>query len=73
MEKHRRNRFSGFTGRNSALAKYVTGIRRSDIPEMAAHADAEANPLYPVPLLMDRLELEHMYEVVAGGMFEDEN
>lgn len=51
----------------------MTGIRRSDIPEMAAHADAEANPLYPVPLLMDRLELEHMYEVVAGGMFEDEN
>ena len=60
---------------NEALGipKYVSGIRRSDIPEMAAHADAEANPLYPVPLLMDRLELEHMYEVVAGGMFEDEN
>ena len=60
---------------NAALGipKYVTGIRRSDIPEMAAHADAEANPLYPVPLLMDRLELERMYEVVAGGMFEDEN
>ena len=60
---------------NAALdiPKYVTGIRRSDIPEMAAHADAEANPLYPVPLLMDRLELEHMYEVVAGGMFEGEN
>ena len=60
---------------NDALGipKYVSGIRRSDIPQMAAHADAEANPLYPVPLLMDRLELEHMYEVVAGGMFEDEN
>ena len=60
---------------NAALGipKYVSGIRRSDIPEMAAHADSEANPLYPVPLLMDRLELEHMYEVVAGGMFEDEN
>ena len=60
---------------NEALGipKYVSGIRRSDIPEMAAHADAEANPLYPVPLLMDRLELERMYEVVAGGMFEDEN
>ena len=60
---------------NEALGipKYVLGIRRSDIPEMAAHADAEANPLYPVPLLMDRLELEHMYEVVAGGMFEGEN
>ena len=60
---------------NEALGipKYVSGIRRSDIPQMAAHADAEANPLYPVPLLMDRLELEHMYEVVAGGMFEGEN
>ena len=55
------------------IPKYVSGIRRSDIPEMAAHADAEANPLYPVPLFMDRLELERMYEVVAGGMFEDEN
>ena len=60
---------------NEALGipKYVSGIRRSDIPQMAAHADAEANPLYPVPLLMDRLELEQMYEVIAGGMFEDEN
>ena len=60
---------------NEALGipKYVLGIRRSDIPEMAAHADVEANPLYPVPLLMDRLELERMYEVVAGGMFEDES
>ena len=50
-------------------------IRRelADIPQMAAHADAEANPLYPVPLLMDRLELERMYEVIAGGMFEGEN
>ena len=60
---------------NAALdiPKYVTGIRRSDISEMAAHADAEANPMYPVPLLMDRLELMRMYEVVAGGMFEGEN
>lgn len=60
---------------NAALdiPKYVTGIRRSEIPEMAAHADAEANPLYPVLLLMDRLELMRMYEVDAGGMFEGEN
>ena len=45
---------------------YVEDIRRADIPVMAAHADAEANPLYPVPRLMDRTELEHMYEIVAG-------
>lgn len=51
----------------------MTGIRRSDITEMAAHDDVEANPLYPVPLLKDRLELMRMYEVDAGGMFEGEN
>ena len=31
---------------------------------MAAHADAEGNPLYPVPKLMDAHELEHMYHMV---------
>ena len=39
---------------------------------MAAHADAEANPLYPVPVLWDRTALEHMYRVVASGRFADE-
>lgn len=33
----------------------------SDIPMMAKHADAEANPLYPVPKLMDAKELEKIY------------
>lgn len=33
----------------------------SDIPMMADHADAEANPLYPVPKLMDAKELEKIY------------
>jgi hypothetical protein len=28
---------------------------------MAEHADAEANPLYPVPKLMDAKELEKLY------------
>ena len=37
-------------------------IRIGDIPTMAAHAAKEANPLYPVPMLMDQLELESMYE-----------
>ncbi|MCM1034752.1 MAG: iron-containing alcohol dehydrogenase [Paludibacter sp.] len=39
----------------------VADIREEDIPEMATHADAEGNPLYPVPVLMDRQELEHLY------------
>lgn len=42
----------------------LPGIRNEDIPAMAAHADAEGNPLYPVPRLMDAHELERMYHVV---------
>ena len=40
-------------------------IQREDIPKMAAHAAREANPLYPVPRLMDGLELERLYELAA--------
>ena len=40
-------------------------IRREDVPAMAAHAAREANPLYPVPKLMDRRELEVFYERAA--------
>ena len=36
-------------------------IRAEDIPLMAQHADRECNPLYPVPMLMDRHELEAIY------------
>ena len=38
-----------------------TNIEVADIPMMADHADAEANPLYPVPKLMDAKELEKIY------------
>ena len=40
-------------------------IRREDIPLMAAHAAREANPLYPVPRLMDKFELEQFYHAVS--------
>ena len=40
-------------------------IRFEDIPAMAAHAAREANPLYPVPRLMDAAELEIFYEKAA--------
>ena len=36
-------------------------IVREDIPRMARHAAQESNPLYPVPLLLDRHELEPLY------------
>ena len=44
----------------------LEGIRPEDIPVMAAHAEKEANPLYPVPRLMTREELTFFYEQVAG-------
>ena len=44
----------------------LEGIQESDIPMMAEHADAEANPLYPVPKLMDRKQLEAIYRKVMG-------
>ncbi len=43
----------------------LSGIRQEDIPVMAAHAHKEANPLYPVPVLMDAKELAVFYEAVA--------
>ncbi len=42
----------------------LPGIRDEDIPLMARRADAEGNPLYPVPRLMDARELERMYHLV---------
>lgn len=39
----------------------IPQIRAEDIPQMARHAAQESNPLYPVPKLMDRAELETIY------------
>lgn len=44
----------------------IPEIRREDIPEMASRADKEANPLYPVPRLLDKRQLEEMYERLMG-------
>jgi len=54
------------------IPKYIEGIQVADIPTMAAHADAESNPLYPVPVLMDVNQLQHMYYVVGGLMAEND-
>ena len=48
------------------IPETLAGIRPGDIPVMAAHAEKEANPLYPVPRLMTREELTFFYEQVAG-------
>ena len=43
----------------------LSGIHREDISVMAEHAHKEANPLYPVPVLMDAKELRVFYEAAA--------
>lgn len=40
------------------------GIQDADIDLMAGHADAEANPLYPVPTLWNKEELKKIYHLV---------
>lgn len=47
--------------RDFGLPERFPEIRAEDIPTMALHADQESNPLYPVPRLMDRTELEAIY------------
>ena len=42
-------------------------IQLEDIPLMAKYADAEANPLYPVPVLMDRKELAAFIRTLADA------
>lgn len=39
----------------------VKEIQETDIPKLSHYADKEANPLYPVPVLMDAEELEQFY------------
>ena len=43
------------------IGNTIEEIREEDIPKLAHYADKEANPLYPVPVLMNAEELEKFY------------
>ena len=43
------------------IPRKLSGIRMEDISKLARYADKEANPLYPVPRLMNASELERLY------------
>lgn len=47
------------------IPKRISEIREQDIGALAKHAEREANPLYPVPKLMTKKELELFYYRVA--------
>lgn len=49
----------------------ISGIKEEDIPAMARHAEKEANPLYPVPKLMTKKELEQFYYQIADWREEN--
>lgn len=48
------------------IGNRIPEIREEDIPKLAHYADKEANPLYPVPVLMDEKELEEFYFQLRG-------
>ena len=43
------------------IPKTFDFIKTEDIPQMSKLASKEANPLYPVPVLMSAKELEKIY------------
>lgn len=47
--------------RRFGIGSTIHEIWEEDIPKLAHYADKEANPLYPVPVLMNAKELEKFY------------
>ncbi len=50
--------------KNMGIPDFLSGIQERDIETMSVHAAKEANPLYPVPKLMTRKELEAFYRLI---------
>ena len=49
----------------------IEEIWEDDISKLARYADQEANPLYPVPVLMNAKELEKFYYQLMGPRTDD--
>ena len=52
--------------KDMGIPQKIDGIKKEDIFLMAKHAEKEANPLYPVPKLMTKKELEKIYYKIAN-------
>ena len=57
--------------RQFGIGDTIPEIQETDIPKLAYYADKEANPLYPVPVLMDAEELEKFYRMVMPDTGKD--
>lgn len=51
---------------NMKIPKRFDFIKEEDIPLLAKHASSEANPLYPVPKLLNARELEKIYYKISS-------
>lgn len=49
------------------IPRTIDAIREEDIPTMVRYAEAEGNPLYPVPVLWDKEELTKIYRICKCG------
>ena len=54
------------------IGDHIPEIRETDIPKLAHYADKEANPLYPVPVLMGASELERFYHMLMPEPGEED-
>ena len=52
--------------RELRIPKTLPEVKEEDIEELSAYADKEANPLYPVPMLMDKEELKVFYRKIMA-------
>lgn len=51
--------------RQMNIPEKLQGIKEIDIPRMAAYAEKEANPLYPVPEMFTKKEFEALFYKIA--------
>lgn len=47
--------------KSMGIGDKIADVKKDDIEKLSYYANAEANPIYPVPVLMDRKELEQFY------------
>lgn len=47
------------------IPEFIEGIQTADIPVMVERAHSEANPLYPVPKILNRPEIRELYSKIS--------
>jgi len=48
------------------IPDHIDAIQEADIPYLTQHALKEANPLYPVPVVLSRRDMESLFRIAGG-------